>query len=138
MATKRILCADRLRRVPKQFSWVDQRLVRDKHICGLSNESRALYLFLVIVSDAEGLSYYSDAAVERYLSLHPVITAQSRAQLCAAGLIAYRHPLYQVLSLDMVDEVVPTLFGERPRVRGRSEAMSLGDILRQAQQGGVR
>jgi hypothetical protein len=138
MVTKRILCANRLRSVPRQFSWVDHRLVRDKHICGLSNESRALYLFLVTVSDADGLSYYSDAAIERYLGMHPVVAAQSRAQLCAAGLIAYRCPLYQVLSLDMVEEVIPAPPGEHTRVRGKSDAMSLGDILRQALQGGAR
>jgi hypothetical protein len=42
MVVKRILCPDRLRRVPKQFSWVDLCLVRDKHICGLSHTSLAL------------------------------------------------------------------------------------------------
>jgi hypothetical protein len=32
MITKRLLCPDRLRRVPPQFSWIDQRLVRDGHL----------------------------------------------------------------------------------------------------------
>ena len=36
MIVKRLLCPERVRRVPEQFSWVDHRLVRDKHIgrCG--------------------------------------------------------------------------------------------------------
>jgi hypothetical protein len=29
---KRILCAERLRQVPPQFSWVDQRLVRQRYV----------------------------------------------------------------------------------------------------------
>jgi hypothetical protein len=137
MVTKRILCAERLRRVPTQFSWVDRRLVRDKHICGLSNESRALYLFLMTVSDADGLSYYSDAAIERYIELHPAMAAQARAQLCAAGLIAYHRPLYQVLSLDRNTEAAANLPCEHSLQRGSSEPVSLADILRQAL-GGVR
>ena len=69
MVAKRILCSERLRRVPKRFSWLDHRLVRDKHICGISHPSLALYLFLVTVSDADGLSYYSDEAIRTYLYL---------------------------------------------------------------------
>ena len=49
-----------LRRVPRQFSWVDQRLVRDHYIDQLSPQACALYLFLVTVADAQGLSYYAD------------------------------------------------------------------------------
>jgi hypothetical protein len=29
MLSKRLVCPAQVRRVPKQFSWVDQRLVRD-------------------------------------------------------------------------------------------------------------
>jgi len=32
MKTKSFLCPERLRHVPSQFSWIDQRLVRDGHI----------------------------------------------------------------------------------------------------------
>jgi hypothetical protein len=32
MKEKPILCPERLRRVPRQFSWIDQRLIRDAHI----------------------------------------------------------------------------------------------------------
>ena len=42
----------KLRRVPRQFSWVDQRLVREHVIDRLSHEACALYLFLVTVADA--------------------------------------------------------------------------------------
>ena len=69
MIVKRLLCPERVRRVPEQFSWVDHRLVREGHIkrCGL--EALALYLLLVTVGDADGVSYYSDTAVARLLSL---------------------------------------------------------------------
>jgi len=61
MIRKKIVCPDRIRFVPRQFSWIDHSLVRKKYICGLSYESLALYLFLLTVSGAEGVSYYSDS-----------------------------------------------------------------------------
>ncbi len=68
MKTKPILCPQRLRHVPRQFSWIDQRLVRDRHIQGRLPEALALYLFLCTVADAQGASYYSDASAGRLLT----------------------------------------------------------------------
>ena len=97
---KRVICPARLRRVPAQFNWVDHRLVRDRRICGVSAQALALYLFLVTVADAEGLSYYSDATISRLLPLDEPALARARQELSAAQLIAYQKPLYQVLALD--------------------------------------
>ena len=68
---KRVLCRERLRKVPSQFSWIDHRLVRDRHICRCSAQALALYLFLVTVCDGQGLSYYSDKTLLRLLRLDP-------------------------------------------------------------------
>lgn len=97
---KRVLCPQRLRQVPSQFSWIDHRLVRDRHICRRSHQALALYLFLVTVADGQGLSYYSQATLSRMLSLDPASLAQARQELITARLIAYQNPLYQVLALD--------------------------------------
>jgi hypothetical protein len=97
---KRVLCPQRLRRVPPQFNWVDHRLVRDKHICGCSTQALALYLFLVTVADAQGLSYYSDGAIGQFLPLDAPALGRARHELSAAHLIAYQRPLYQVLALE--------------------------------------
>lgn len=99
---KRILCSDQLRRVPLQFSWIDHRLVRDRHITGRSAEALALYLFLVTVADGQGLSFYSDAGIGKLLPLlaGPALV-RARQELIRARLIAYERPLYQVLSLDL-------------------------------------
>jgi hypothetical protein len=89
-----------LRKIPEQFNWIDHRLVRDKHICGRSAQALALYLFLLTVADAQGLSYYSDAAISRLLPLDAAALPLARQELIAAHLIAYQRPLYQVLALD--------------------------------------
>lgn len=113
----------RLRRVPAQFSWVDHRLVREGRIRGLSAYALALYLFLVTVADAEGLSWYSEETLLRYLSWSEEDLSRARAELTAADLIAYRPPLYQVLDL-----APATIIPDRPR--GTAGAVSVGEVLR--------
>jgi len=120
---KRVLCAERLRKVPPQFSWVDQRLVRQRHLQGCEHRALALYLVLVTVADAQGLSYYSDESLERMLGLdHPGLSS-ARGQLCQCGLIAYQKPLYQVLALE---EPTPNL----PPPQRSAQVFSVQEILR--------
>jgi hypothetical protein len=96
---KQPLSLNQLRKVPKQFSWVDQRLVRERYMDGLSHPACALYLFLLTVADAQGLSYYAEPTLCRRLSMTPATLYQARQELIARQLVAYRRPLYQVLAL---------------------------------------
>jgi hypothetical protein len=127
---KRVLCPERLRRVPRAFSWVDHRLVRDGHISRIGHEAQGLYLFLVTVSDAEGLSYYSDTKAAQLLNMSASALCLARRELLGVGLIAYCRPLYQVLGLDDPHVGVPAARPVQPR-RGSDEAISIGDALRQ-------
>lgn len=135
---KRVLCPERLRQVPSQFSWIDHRLVRDRHIVGRSAEALALYLFLVTVSDGRGLSYYSDRTIGRLLPLDGSTLDRARQELIWARLIAYEKPLYQVLSLgkfataNLAHHGGQAGVGPVPR---SGEAESLGQILRQMRLG---
>lgn len=90
---------DRIRQVPKQFSWVDGRLVRDHHIDRCSHSAATLYLFLVTVADCQGLSYYADQTISKRLSMDITTLASARLELIQYKLIAYRKPLFQVLDL---------------------------------------
>ena len=85
--------------MPAQFSWVDQRLVRDRHLEQLDVHAAALYLFLVTVADAQGLSWYGDTSTARRLSIDEERLRRARGDLVRAGLLAYARPLYQVLAL---------------------------------------
>jgi hypothetical protein len=100
MPIKHLLCPQHLRR--SQFSWIDQRLVREHYIERCDHDALALYLLLLTVADAQGLSYYSDRTVCRLLSMTPAVLSHARAQLSAVRLIAYQAPLYQVLGLEAV------------------------------------
>ena len=100
---KQPLSLAQLRQVPKQFSWVDQRLVQEHYIDGLSHPACALYLFLLTVADAQGLSYYAEPTLCRRLSMSQATLRQARQALIARQLVAYRRPLYQVLALGSTD-----------------------------------
>lgn len=97
---KHILNAQRLRRVPLQFSWIDHRLIRCRYLLRAPANAWALYLALVSAGDEHGLSYYSDGSLGRLLSLAEDQIAAARRQLVAADVVAYENPLYQVLSLE--------------------------------------
>ena len=96
-----MLCPQRRRRTPTQFSWLDHRLVRERRLQHCPVEAWALYLFLVTVADARGLSYYSDASLTARLPLDHRQLLEARQALIGVDLIAFEPPLYQVLSLDM-------------------------------------
>jgi len=119
---KQLVCPERLRRVPSQFSWIDQRLFRGARTASCDAQALALYLFLVTVADAQGLSFYSDASIARVLRWETLQLAAARQRLVQADLIAHRPPLYQGLSLD---PIAPP--GER-----LGTAVSVGEILRRA------
>ena len=131
MMNKKILRPDRLRQVPAQFSWVDQRLVRDNFLRRAEPAAWALYLVLVTVADAQGLSYYSEATLSRLLKMDPLQLVRCRQQLVGADLVAYQKPLYQVLALPPAQMVTPQA-GPRS-----AQTLSVGDILRRVCQGGA-
>ena len=96
---KQLLRPERLRQVPEQFSWVDQALVRRQLIDRCDARAAALYLFLVTVADAQGLSYYGNSSLLQRLHLSTEELAAARQQLIDLELLAYQAPLYQVLAI---------------------------------------
>ena len=94
MTHKIPICPDRIRSTPERFSWVDHRLVRDRHFERLSHEAAALYLFLITVADCQGLSYYSAPSLCERLAMDALTLEGARMRLVLAGLVAYKKPLY--------------------------------------------
>ena len=134
---KQLLRPERLRQVPEQFSWVDQALVQQHFIDRCEARSAALYLFLVTVSDAQGLSYYGAATLARRLHLSDEQFAAARQQLIDLDLIAYRSPLYQVLALPGTAAAAPRPAPRAPAAAGATtggQPVSLATLLQQAQQ----
>ena len=129
MVSKVPIVAHRIRKVPNHFSWIDHRLVRDRHIENCSHAAAALYLFLVTVGDAKGLSYYGDKSIIKHLGMNLSELQDARANLINIGLIAWQRPLYQVLSLDRTPRE------KQPPRSNMDDALCLGDILNMAREG---
>jgi hypothetical protein len=100
MEIKRVLMPERLRETPRQFGWIDRRVVREGYIERCDAQAWALSVFLATVADAQGPSYYREALLARHLSMATELVVQALADLVRAGLIAYQAPIYQVLSLE--------------------------------------
>ena len=128
MVSKQPIFPEGVRQIPKQFSWLDHRLIRDHHIEQCSHQAAALYLFLVTVGDARGLSYYADDSIMRHLSMDRITLEKARQNLIRIGLIAWQKPLYQVLSLEIAEKkAAPRSVMDQP--------LSVGDILKRVMGG---
>ena len=106
---------------------MDQRLVREHYIDQLSHEACTLYLFLLTVADAQGLSFYSEPSLCQRLSLTPTDLHTARQELIPLDLVAYAHPLYQVLALDKAPR---SPLPQAPRMTAADKPMALKDIFK--------
>lgn len=83
----------------RTYSIVDHELLHGGYFQRLSHEALALYLFLAVVGDPRGKSFYSDAAIHNILNLRHDALGAAREELIQTGLISYRKPYWQVRSL---------------------------------------
>ena len=99
MITKKVLVADRIRRIDGGFSFIPHRFLTDGFLKALSQQELLLYIFLVLAADRYGLSFYSYDRI--CSSLHMTLEQYSAARdgLIEKDLIAFDGTLYQVLSL---------------------------------------
>ena len=131
---KQVLRPERLRQVPEQFSWVDQAFVQRHFIDRCDARAAALYLFLVTVSDAQGLSYYGESTLAVRLHLNAEELAAARTQLIKIELIAYQAPLYQVLALSgprVAPCPVPSVPAQAPVRETGAGLVSMAQLLDQ-------
>ena len=99
MINKKILNADRVRQINGGFSFIPHRFVLDGFLAALGQKELLLYLFLVLVSDRNGLSFYSYDSICTLLELGLEEYIASRDSLIEKDLIAFNGILFQVLEL---------------------------------------
>jgi len=99
MIEKTPLCPQRVRKITGSFAFIEHRFLSDGFWRSLTHHELLLYLFMVLVGDRKGLSYYS---FDKICSLLQVSTEQyllARNGLIEKDLIAFDGLLFQVLSL---------------------------------------
>lgn len=83
----------------KSYSIVDHQLLHLGLFQYLSIEALALYLFLVVVSDREGKSYYAERTVADILRLPAERYRAALGELTTSRLVDYRRPYFWVRNL---------------------------------------
>jgi hypothetical protein len=115
MIKKRILEPGRIRQIQKGFSFIPHRFLTDGFLASLSQREILLYLFLVLASDRNGLSFYSYDAICTLLQITVDDYIEARDALINKDLIAFDGTLFQVLELpkEPIQEK-----GREPRCQG--------------------
>jgi hypothetical protein len=93
------LCPERVRKITGSFAFLEHRFVRDGFWTSLSHHELVLYVFLVLVADRSGLSYYSFDKLCALLQLSLDDYLLARNALIQKDLIAFDGHLFQVLAL---------------------------------------
>ena len=132
MQIKRVLHPERVRKIEGSFSWIDHRFVTGGFLRDLSTLEILLYLFLVAVSDRNGLSFYHDDRIASLLKIDLPALGQAREGLVLRSLVAYEPPLYQVLSLPPEPVSLPSRQerGRREEEIARSYFKKINQMLR--------
>lgn len=99
MIKKKILDPNRLRRIDGGFSFIPHRFIADGFLATLTQKELLLYLFLIMVSDRHGLSFYSYDAICSFLQLTLDQYLKVRNGLLEKDLIAFDGTIFQVLDL---------------------------------------
>ena len=99
MIKKKILDPGRVRRIQGGFSFIPHRFLTDGFLASLGQPEILLYLFLVLASDRNGLSFYSYDAICTFLYITVDEYIEARDSLIKKGLIAFDGTLFQVLDL---------------------------------------
>lgn len=99
MIERKILNPQRVRHINGSFSFIPHRFLTNGFFVSLSQHELLLYLFLVLVSDRHGLSFYCYDAICTMLEFTLDEYIEARNVLIKKDLIAFDGRLFQVLAL---------------------------------------
>lgn len=99
MIKKRVLCGERVRAINGSFAFLEHRFLQGGFWETLDHYELLLYVFLVLVGDRKGLSYYTYDKICSLLKITVNDYIVARNDLIKKELIAFDGRLFQVLSL---------------------------------------
>jgi len=94
-----------IRKITGSFGWIDHRLLREGHLQQMTHQDLALYLFLVLAADRQGVSFYRKEKICQTLGLAFRQFEIARDRLIDSALIAFEG--YTVLSPNGYYQVLP-------------------------------
>jgi hypothetical protein len=99
MIKKQPINHQRARRIEGSFAFIEHRFLHNGFFATLTHYELLLYVFLVLVADRDGLSYYSYDKICTLLRISVDEYIFARNTLIEKDLIAFDGYLFQVLSL---------------------------------------
>ena len=116
MLKKKVLNPGRVRCIDGGFCFIPHRFLLEGFLASLNQKELLLYLFLILASDRNGLSYYSYDRICMLMQFNLDEFIASRDNLIEKDLIAFDGSLFQVLSLPAKPAAVQQPFKQEPRV----------------------
>jgi hypothetical protein len=132
MIEKTPLCPQRLRKITGSFAFIEHRFLRDGFLETLTHHELLLYLFLVLVADRRGLSYYSYDKICTLLQVSVDEYLCARDALIQKDLIAFDGYLYQVLALPQSPTGQRASPLKTPKDMAERDPATIGQIVRGA------
>jgi hypothetical protein len=86
-------------RSARSYSIVDHELYHGGYLHRLNHQAMALYLFLAVVGDRDGRSFYAEASIRESLRLSAAQLTAARSILLDEALIEYPKPHWWVRTL---------------------------------------
>lgn len=93
------LITNRVRSITGSFAYIEHRFLRHGYWATLGHHELLLYFFLVLVSDRNGVSYYSYDKICSLLTITVDEYIWARDSLINKDLLAFDGTFFQVLSL---------------------------------------
>ena len=120
----------------KSYSIVDHHLLHGGYFQKLSHEALVLYLFLIVVGDKNGRSFYADQSVAEILHLSMDLLKKARSSLMACHLIDYQKPYWWVKNIPECSYEQSQTKNHLPQRRSgtllSSDPRPIGDIAKES------
>jgi hypothetical protein len=126
---KIILCPERVRKISGTFGFIEHRFLKEGFFYSLSHHELLLYLFLVLASDRNGLSFYGYDKICTLLRITVDEFILARDGLIYKDLIAFDGRTFQLLSLPP-DGPQPTPLKGKEQMQEKDPATIHQQILR--------
>ena len=129
MMEKVILCPHRVRKITGTFGFIEHRFLKEGFFYTLTHHQLLLYLFLVLVADRNGLSFYSYDKMCTLLRITLDEFILARDGLIEKDLIAFDGRTFQLLSLPQ-HAPQPTLLKGKQQMQEKDPATIHQQIVR--------
>ncbi|HHB75272.1 MAG TPA: hypothetical protein ENK84_01840 [Desulfobulbus sp.] len=123
------LVSNRVRQINGSFAFIEHRFLRHGFWASLGHHELILYFFLVLVSDRQGLSFYSYDKICSLLAISVDEYIMARDSLISKDLLAFDGTFFQVLSLPAEPVNFSRLLRDQEDME-TSDPATIGQIIR--------